>query len=98
MRTNSLDSGVSETLKVAPQRKVLQHITPERGGVGKVQNVINLHFEGNWMPIKVAVSRPPGLSCLSNTCVAARAVFAPDVTNSKGAPCAQAILLHRMWP
>ena len=44
--------GVSETLKVTPQRKVLQHVTPGRGGIGKLQNVINLHFEGNWMPIK----------------------------------------------
>ena len=56
LRTNSLDTGVSETLKVDPTRKVLQHITPGRGGVGKLQNVINLHFEGNWMPIMVHAS------------------------------------------
>ena len=54
LRTNSLDTGVSETLKVEPSWKVLQHVTPGRGGVGKLQNVINLHFEGNWMPIMVA--------------------------------------------
>ena len=53
LRTNSLDTGVSETLKVTPIRKVLQHISPGRGGIGKLQNVINLHFEGNWMPIMV---------------------------------------------
>ena len=28
MRTNCLETGVSETLKVVPRRKVLQHITP----------------------------------------------------------------------
>lgn len=57
MRTNCLESGISETLKVVPRRKILQHITPGRGGMGKVQNVINLHFEGNWMPIKVGQYR-----------------------------------------
>ena len=55
LRTHSLDTGVSETLKVTPQRKVLQHVTPGRGGIGKLQNVINLHFEGNWMPIKATL-------------------------------------------
>ena len=37
LRTNSLDTGVSETLKVTPIRKVLQHISPGRGGIGKLQ-------------------------------------------------------------
>ena len=58
-----LPSGVSETLKVTPTRKLLQHVTPGRGGIGKVQNVISLHFEGNWMPIPVRIIPPlPGLN------------------------------------
>ena len=54
-RTHTLAPGVSETLKVLPTRKVLQHVTPGRGGIGKVQNVISLHFEGNWMPLTVSL-------------------------------------------
>ena len=53
-RTFCLGSGESETLKVAPTRKVLNVGTFSKGGsVEKVGNVINLYFEGNWMPIKV---------------------------------------------
>jgi hypothetical protein len=53
-RTFSLDSGQSETLRVAPTRKVLNVSTFSKGGsIEKVGNVINLYFEGNWMPIKV---------------------------------------------
>ena len=53
-RTFHLDSGESETLKVVPTRKVLSVSTFSKGGsVEKVCNVINLYFEGNWMPIKV---------------------------------------------
>ncbi|BDA48870.1 hypothetical protein COCOBI_12-5530 [Coccomyxa sp. Obi] len=57
-RTFSLECGASETLKVAPTRKVLNISTFSKGGcIEKVGNVINLYFEGNWMPIKdVAVS------------------------------------------
>ncbi len=53
-RTHSLDSGDSQTLKVSPTRKVLSLISYGKGGASeKVGNVINLHFEGNWMPLKV---------------------------------------------
>lgn len=53
-RTHSLDSGQSQTLKVSPTRKVLSLISYGKGGASeKVGNVINLHFEGNWMPLKV---------------------------------------------
>lgn len=53
-RTFHLDSGESETLKAVPTRKVLSVSTFSKGGsVEKVCNVINLYFEGNWMPIKV---------------------------------------------
>jgi hypothetical protein len=39
---------------VAPTRKVLNVSTFSKGGsIEKVGNVINLYFEGNWMPIKV---------------------------------------------
>ena len=61
-RTYSLATGVSETLKVTPQRKVLSHVTVGKGGVGKVSNTINLHFEGNWMPIKVQLILPASTS------------------------------------
>ena len=53
-RTFHLESGESETLKAVPTRKVLSVSTFYKGGsVDKVCNVINLYFEGNWMPIKV---------------------------------------------
>ena len=53
-RTFCLGSGESETLKVAPARKVLNISTFSKGGsIEKIGNVINLYFEGNWMPIKV---------------------------------------------
>ena len=71
VRTHSLNTGVSETLKVTPQRKVLTHVSPGHGGIGKVQNVINLHFEGNWMPIKVRYHSSrysPSSSCCSCKC------------------------------
>ena len=59
MKTHSLDSGVSETLKVVPHRKLLSVAMASRGGgTEKIGNVINLHFEGNWMPIKAS---PTGL-------------------------------------
>ena len=53
-RTHSLESGDSQTLKVSPTRKVLNLISYGKGGASeKVGNVINLHFEGNWMPLQV---------------------------------------------
>ena len=58
-RTFHLESGESETLKVTPTRKVLSVATFSKGGsVEKVGNVINLYFEGNWMPIKVCIGLP----------------------------------------
>ena len=58
-RTFHLESGESETLKVTPTRKVLSVATFSKGGsVEKVGNVINLYFEGNWMPIKVCIWPP----------------------------------------
>lgn len=58
MKTHSLDSGVSETLKVVPHRKLLSVAMASRGGgTEKIGNVINLHFEGNWMPIKASPIR-----------------------------------------
>lgn len=49
-----LASGVSETLKVEPVRKVLRTVVVGKGGaLEKAGNVINLLFEGNWMPVKV---------------------------------------------
>ena len=53
-RSFSLPSGVSETLKVQPARRLLNiMMTGKHGAAKKVGNVINLHFEGNWMPIQV---------------------------------------------
>ena len=75
VRTHSLDTGVSETLKVTPQRKVLQHVTPGRGGIGKLQNVINLHFEGNWMPIKATLLAARLLLCPTALCPCVSSFF-----------------------
>ena len=53
-RSFNLATGVSETLKVNPARRLLNiMMTGKHGGAKKVGNVINLHFEGNWMPIQV---------------------------------------------
>ena len=53
-RSCNLATGVSETLKVNPARRLLNiMMTGKHGGAKKVGNVINLHFEGNWMPIQV---------------------------------------------
>ena len=53
-KTHMLQSGVSETLKVEPVRKVIRTVMVAKGGaLEKAGNVINLLFEGNWMPIKV---------------------------------------------
>lgn len=50
----NLSTGVSETLKVNPARRLLNiMMTGKHGAARKVGNVINLHFEGNWMPIQV---------------------------------------------
>ncbi len=55
-RSFNLATGVSETLKVNPARRLLNiMMTGKHGGAKKVGNVINLHFEGNWMPIQVTL-------------------------------------------
>lgn len=52
----SLATGVSETLKVNPARRLLNiMMTGKHGAAKKVGNVINIHFEGNWMPIQVCL-------------------------------------------
>lgn len=52
--SHSLPPGASETLQVEPVRKLLRTVVVGRAGaVEKAGNVIHLHFEGNWLPIKV---------------------------------------------
>ena len=51
--THRLLPGVSETLQCSPVRKLLRMVVVGKSGaVEKAGNVIHLHFEGNWMPIK----------------------------------------------
>ncbi len=68
-RSFNLATGVSETLKVNPARRLLNiMMTGKHGGAKKVGNVINLHFEGNWMPIQVSfpeASQLAGYHCMS---------------------------------
>jgi len=55
----ALDNGSSETLKISPVTKRLNflHTTSAATGVERIGSVIDLHFEGNWMPIRdVAVN------------------------------------------
>ena len=55
----TLDNGGSETLRVAPITKRLNFLqsSSTATGVERVGSVIDLHFEGNWMPIRdVAVN------------------------------------------
>lgn len=53
-RTFALGEGVMETLKVVPRRKALNFVTAVKGGSNyKVGSVINLMFEGNFLPLKV---------------------------------------------
>ena len=62
--SHSLPPGVYETLQVEPVRKVLRTVVVGRGGaVEKAGNVIHLHFEGNWLPIKASAGQPlqPGI-------------------------------------
>jgi hypothetical protein len=57
-----LDNGESESLRVVPATKKLNivQLTNAATGAERMGNMINLHFEGNWMPIRVrrAVTRP----------------------------------------
>lgn len=55
----TLDNGVSETLRVAPATKRLtfMQFTSAAAGTERYGSVINMHFEGNWMPMRdVAVN------------------------------------------
>lgn len=55
----ALDNGSSETLRISPVTKRLNflHSTSAATGVERISSVIDLHFEGNWMPIRdVAVN------------------------------------------
>lgn len=48
-----------ETLKVVPLRKALNFVTAVKGGSNyKVGSVINLMFEGNFLPLKVLALLP----------------------------------------
>lgn len=83
-RTFHLESGESETLKVTPTRKVLSVATFSKGGsVEKVGNVINLYFEGNWMPVKVCIGLPhidkiqDQSTCFMTTPVPSRGLLPP---------------------
>ena len=56
--THRLLPGVSETLQCNPVRKLLRMVVVGKSGaVEKAGNVIHLHFEGNWMPIKARTAR-----------------------------------------
>lgn len=49
-----LENGASETLRVAPASKRLNFMqfTSAITGTERLGSVINLHFEGNWMPVR----------------------------------------------
>jgi hypothetical protein len=56
-KTYALGEGVMETLKVVPTRKAVNFLTAVKGGSNfKVGSVINLMFEGNFLPLKVGTS------------------------------------------
>jgi hypothetical protein len=51
----ALDNGASETLRVAPATKRMTFMQrANTTGSERLSSVINLHFEGNWMPIRVS--------------------------------------------
>lgn len=53
-KTCTLDAGVSETLRVSPVPKRLRMVVPGRGTwTERWGTAINLHFDGNWMPLLV---------------------------------------------
>lgn len=55
----TLDNGCSETLRVTPVTKRLNFLQSASAATGaeRVSSVVDLHFEGNWMPIRdVAVN------------------------------------------
>jgi hypothetical protein len=53
-KTCVLEAGASETLRVAPVPKRLRTVAPGKGTWSeRWGTAINLHFEGNWMPLLV---------------------------------------------
>ena len=49
-----LDSGASETLQVVPVPKRFRVVAPTKGTWTDVAgSAVNLHLEGNWMPLRV---------------------------------------------
>ena len=58
-----LDNGASESLKVAPALRRLSFVqfSSAASGSERMGAAINLHFEGNWMPIKVRGERVAGI-------------------------------------
>ncbi len=79
----SLDNGGSESLRVTPAIKKLTFMQLANAGAGseRLGSTINLHFEGNWMPVRVgglahrvflvflAVLAPPALAGLEGSCL-----------------------------
>lgn len=81
-RSYSLSTGVSETLKVEPARRLLNiMMNGKHGSAKKVGNVINLHFEGNWMPIQVTPSCPLLTANINSTVVPVCQAASKEVPN-----------------
>lgn len=54
-KTFLLEAGASETLRVTPVPKRLRTVAPGKGTwTERWGTAINLHFEGNWMPLLVS--------------------------------------------
>ena len=53
-KTHSLAAGASETLRVVPVQKRFRLVMATKGTWSDVAgSAINLHLEGNWMPLRV---------------------------------------------
>ncbi len=53
-KTCALEAGASETLRVTPVPKRLRTVAPGKGTwTERWGTALNLHFEGNWMPLLV---------------------------------------------
>ena len=87
-----LENGVSENLRVAPASKRLSFVQFSHASAGseRMGATINLHFEGNWMPLKV---RGGGLAWLGVHAMAAGAALlfaclpAQLASGGRGASC-----------
>lgn len=56
-KTCALAAGASETLRVAPAPKRLRTVAAGKGTwTERWGTAINLHFEGNWMPLLVCLT------------------------------------------